>query len=69
MESIKVMIADDHPVVREGLSAMLNKEPDIQVVGEAENGAEAIKKASEFQPEIVLMDLRMPEVDGVEGAI
>jgi DNA-binding NarL/FixJ family response regulator len=67
MESIKVMIADDHPVVREGLSAMLNKEPDIQVVGEAENGAEAIKKASEFQPEIVLMDLRMPEVDGVEA--
>jgi DNA-binding NarL/FixJ family response regulator len=64
---IKVMIADDHPVVREGLSAMLNKEPDIQVVGEAENGAEAVKKASEFQPEIVLMDLRMPEVDGVEA--
>jgi DNA-binding NarL/FixJ family response regulator len=46
---------------------MLNKEPDIQVVGEAENGAEAVKKASEFQPEIVLMDLRMPEVDGVEA--
>jgi DNA-binding NarL/FixJ family response regulator len=67
MESIKVMIADDHPVVREGLSAMLNKEPDIQVVGEAENGAEAVKKASEFQPEVVLMDLRMPEVDGVEA--
>jgi DNA-binding NarL/FixJ family response regulator len=67
MEPIKVMIADDHPVVREGLSAMLNKEPDIQVVGEAENGAEAVKKANEFQPEIVLMDLRMPEVDGVEA--
>ena len=64
---IKILIADDHPVVREGLSAMLNKEPDIQVVGEAENGVEAINKAKELQPDIVLMDLRMPEVDGVEA--
>ncbi len=64
---IKVLIADDHPVVREGLSAMLNKEPDIQVVGEAENGTEAIDKAKELQPDVVLMDLRMPEVDGVEA--
>jgi len=67
MEPIKVLITDDHPVVREGLSAMLNKEPDIQVVGEAENGAEAIDKAKELQPDVVLMDLRMPEVDGVEA--
>ncbi len=64
---IKILIADDHPVVREGLSAMLSKEDDIQVVGEAKNGAEAIKKANEFQPDVVLMDLRMPEVDGVEA--
>ena len=64
---IKILIADDHPVVREGLSAMLNKEPDIQVVGEAENGTEAIDKAKELQPDVVLMDLRMPEVDGVEA--
>jgi DNA-binding NarL/FixJ family response regulator len=67
MGLIKVMIVDDHPVVREGLSAMLNKEPDIEVIVEAENGADAIKKANEFRPEIVLMDLRMPEVDGVEA--
>ena len=67
MEVIKILIADDHPVVREGLSAMLNKEHDIQVVGEAENGAEAVDKAKELQPDIVLMDLRMPEVDGVEA--
>jgi len=67
MEPIKVLITDDHPVVREGLSAMLNKEPDIQVVGEAENGTEAIDKAKELQPDVVLMDLRMPEVDGVEA--
>ncbi len=64
---IKILIADDHPVVREGLSAMLSKEYDIQVVGEAENGTEAIKKASELQPDVVLMDLRMPELDGVEA--
>jgi len=64
---IKILIADDHPVVREGLSAMLSRERDIQVVGEAENGTEAIKKAVELQPDIILMDLRMPEVDGVEA--
>ena len=67
MEPIKILIADDHPVVREGLSAMLRKEQDIQVVGEAENGAEAIDKARELRPDIILMDLRMPEVDGVEA--
>jgi DNA-binding NarL/FixJ family response regulator len=64
---IKILIADDHPVVREGLSAMLNKEEDIRVVGEAENGTEAINKARALQPDVVLMDLRMPEVDGVEA--
>jgi len=67
MGLIKILIADDHPVVREGLSAMLSEEQDIQVVGEAENGAEAVDKARELQPDIVLMDLRMPEVDGVEA--
>jgi DNA-binding NarL/FixJ family response regulator len=65
MESIRVLIADDHSVVREGLSAMLSKQADIQVVGEAENGQEAVAKARELRPDIVLMDLRMPEVDGV----
>jgi len=64
---IKILIADDHPVVREGLSSMLSRERDIQVVGEAENGTKAIKKAGELQPDIILMDLRMPEVDGVEA--
>ena len=67
MEIIKILIADDHPVVREGLSAMLTREEDIQVVGEAENGRDAINKATDLQPDIILMDLRMPEVDGVEA--
>jgi DNA-binding NarL/FixJ family response regulator len=59
------LIADDHPVVREGLAAMLAREADIEVVGEAVNGREAIELARERHPDIVLMDLRMPEVDGV----
>ena len=64
---IRVMITDDHPVVREGLSAMLSREQDIEVVGEAGNGREAIEKARNLKPDVVLMDLRMPEVDGVEA--
>jgi DNA-binding NarL/FixJ family response regulator len=67
MEAIRVVIADDHPVVREGLAAMLNKQADFSVVGEAENGREAIEKARELRPDVILMDLRMPEVDGVEA--
>ncbi|MBL7165643.1 MAG: response regulator transcription factor [Dehalococcoidales bacterium] len=67
MESMKVLIADDHPVVREGLSAMLKKQPDIEVVGEAENGRECVEKTRKLRPDIVLMDLRMPEMDGVEA--
>ena len=64
---IRVIITDDHPVVREGLSAMLSREKDIEVVAEAANGNEAIVKARDLKPDIVLMDLRMPEVDGVEA--
>ena len=64
---IKIIIADDHPVVREGLSAMLAREEDILVVAEAKDGHEAVKLASEHSPDIVLMDLRMPEMDGVEA--
>ena len=64
---IKILIADDHPVVRAGLSAMLSRERDIEVVGEAENGNQAIEKANKLHPDIILMDLRMPEVDGIEA--
>ena len=67
MEAIKILIADDHPVVREGLLAMLNREPDFEVVGEAKDGVEAVNKARELSPDVVLMDLRMPELDGVEA--
>jgi DNA-binding NarL/FixJ family response regulator len=66
-EKIKILIADDHPVVREGLATMLSRQSNIEVVGEAENGAVAIEKAGSARPDIILMDLRMPEVDGVEA--
>lgn len=67
MDTIRIVIADDHPVVREGIEAMLKREPDFKVVGEASNGLEAIKKVRELSPDVVLMDLRMPELDGVEA--
>ena len=63
--SVKVLIADDHPVVRVGIGGMLAGEPDIEVVGEAENGEEAPEMAERLRPDVVLMDLRMPKTDGV----
>jgi DNA-binding NarL/FixJ family response regulator len=68
---LRVIVVDDHPVVREGLRAMLDAEPDLDVVGEAGSGAEAIALAARLRPDVVLMDLRMPGTDGVEatGAI
>ncbi|MCG3208907.1 MAG: Transcriptional regulatory protein LiaR [Anaerolineae bacterium] len=62
---IKVVLADDHPVVRRGLAAIVNVEDDIAVVGEAENGAEALELVHTLQPDVVLMDLQMPVLDGV----
>ena len=62
---IRVVIADDHRVVREGLALMLAQDPDIEVVGEAADGEEAMRLACELRPELVLMDLAMPVVDGI----
>jgi len=67
VEAIKILIADDHPVVREGLNAMLSREIDFEVIGEAKDGVEAVSKVKELKPDVVLMDLRMPEMDGVEA--
>lgn len=65
--SIKVLIADDHVFYREGVRAFLENAPDITVVGEAGNGDEAVAKASELQPDVVLMDLKMPGMNGIES--
>ena len=62
---VRVVIADDHPVVRAGLRGMLKPESDIEVVAEAANGREAVSLVGRFEPEVVLMDLQMPELDGV----
>ena len=67
MESIRILVADDHTVVRDGLTAMLGRQGDFSVVGEAKNGREAVESARSLQPDIILMDLRMPELDGVEA--
>lgn len=67
MDAIKILIADDHPVVREGLNSMLSREVDFKVIGEAKDGAETVNKVAELRPDVVLMDLRMPEMDGVEA--
>lgn len=67
MAEIKILIVDDHEVVRDGLSVMMEREDDFTVVGEAKNGLEAVEKAESLHPDVVLMDLRMPEMDGVEA--
>jgi DNA-binding NarL/FixJ family response regulator len=61
---IRVLIADDHPVVRQGLRTFLGVQPDIEVVGEAADGAETVTRAEELSPDVVLLDLNMPGVDG-----
>jgi DNA-binding NarL/FixJ family response regulator len=64
---IRVLVADDQSMVRAGFRMLLSGEPDIEVVAEASNGLEAVDKAARFRPTIVLMDIRMPELDGLEA--
>ncbi|MGB0098183.1 MAG: response regulator transcription factor [Solirubrobacteraceae bacterium] len=64
---IRLMIVDDHPVVRDGLSGIFNAHPEFEVIAEAANGADAVRRARALRPDVILMDLRMPELDGVEA--
>jgi DNA-binding NarL/FixJ family response regulator len=67
MEPIQVLIADDHPVFRFGLRALLGAEPDTEVVGEATTGDDAVRLVSSLQPDVVLMDVNMPGINGIEA--
>ncbi len=66
-KTISVLIVDDHAVVRQGLATFLELQDDIEVVGEASNGLEAIEQAKQLKPDIILMDLEMPQMDGIEA--
>jgi NarL family two-component system response regulator LiaR len=66
-ELIRVMVVDDHPVVRRGIESLLGEEEDIQVVGEAVNGRDALEKVESLKPDVILMDLVMPEMNGIEA--
>ena len=65
--TIRVLVADDQPLVRSGFRMILDERPDIELVGEAEDGVEAIELARELNPDVILMDVRMPRLDGVEA--
>jgi DNA-binding NarL/FixJ family response regulator len=66
-EKIKLLIADDHAILRQGLRRILESQPDMSVVGEAANGIDAVKRAKQLKPDIVIMDVSMPEQDGIES--
>ena len=66
-EAIRLLLADDHAVVRSGLRLLLEAQPDLVIVGEAENGEEAIRRTAELQPDVVLMDIEMPGMNGIEA--
>jgi two-component system response regulator NreC len=67
MDTIKLMLVDDHDVVRTGLRSFLETQPGVEVIAEAKNGLQALEKAKEAQPDIVLMDITMPDMDGMEA--
>ncbi|MCC7451924.1 MAG: response regulator transcription factor [Anaerolineae bacterium] len=67
MTPIRILVADDHPVVRDGLVSILSTQPDFEVVGEAATGVEVVQQAAALHPDVILLDLEMPELDGVQA--
>jgi len=68
-ETLRILVADDHPVVREGLTAMINRQPDMKVVAEAGDGREAVEQFSQHRPDVALIDLRMRGMDGLQAIL
>ncbi|MHC4737397.1 MAG: response regulator transcription factor [Planctomycetota bacterium] len=64
---VKILMADDHKIVREGLCALINSEPDMEVIGQAQDGREAIKLTRQLKPDVIVMDVNMPGMDGVDA--
>jgi NarL family two-component system response regulator LiaR len=67
METIRVLIADDHPIIRDSLRTLISTEPDLELVGEAVDGEEAVRKTDDLKPDVILMDLVMPVKDGLQA--
>jgi DNA-binding NarL/FixJ family response regulator len=67
LESLRILVAEDHPLFRKGMIALLSSVPEFEVVGEAKTGEEAVARATDLQPDVILMDLQMPEVNGIEA--
>src|SRR5712691_13339720 len=67
MKRIRILLVDDHAVVRQGFKMILSAQPDMQIVGEAGNGREAVELAEKLQPDVVVMDVAMPELNGIEA--
>ena len=65
--TISVLLADDHKIVRDGLRALLEREADMDVVGEAENGRDAVQRARDLEPDVIVMDISMPDLNGMEA--
>lgn len=65
--TIRILVADDHPVVRDGLVMILNTQPDFDVIGQADNGADAVRLACSLKPDVVMLDLEMPGMDGLDA--
>jgi DNA-binding NarL/FixJ family response regulator len=67
LETLRILIAEDHPLFRKGMISLLSSVPEFEVVGEARTGEEAVERAADLQPDAILMDLQMPEVNGIEA--
>jgi DNA-binding NarL/FixJ family response regulator len=67
LETLRILVAEDHPLFRKGMISLLSSVPEFEVVGEAATGGEAVARAAQLQPDVILMDLQMPEVNGIEA--